>query len=185
MLLPLLHRGWVRNRDLIFSIQWPSGKLIDGKLGPLGVSVSNSEVPQARGSKLNIPPCLPPLSCVISPESPPSGVLSGFWWIFLSIEQSTLKMALQSTILSRKHGSLENLCQVKIFWNHFRDPIILEGCYELRNRHIRETWNTSFPKTTFDQHFLFLLVTNLSGVPFSSHSLFIHSIWGSHQNGLD
>lgn len=179
-----MHRGWVRNRDLIFSIQWPSGKLIDGKLGPLGVSVSNSEVPQARGSKLNIPPRrLSPVSSLLSlPHRECSQASDGSSWV---LEQSTLKMALQSTILSRKHGSLENLCQVKIFWNHFRDPIILEGCYELRSRHIRETWNISFPKTTFDQHFLFLLVTNLSGVPLSSHSLFIHSIWGSRQNGLD
>lgn len=95
----------------------------------------NSEVPQARSSELNIPPrhLSLPLYLVVSSHLsfPLSGVLWGSWWIFFSVEQSTLKMALQSTILSRKPGNLENLCQAKIFWNHFRDPIILEGCYEL------------------------------------------------------
>lgn len=104
------------------------------ELGLLGVWMCNSEVPQARSSELNIPPRH--LLCLYLVASshlsfPLSGVLWGSWWIFFSIEQSTLKMALQSTILSRKPGNLENLCQAKIFWNHFRDPIILEGCYEL------------------------------------------------------
>lgn len=92
-------------------------------------------MPRARSSKLNIPPSLfsLPLYLVVSSHLsfPLSGVLWGSWWIFLRIEQSMLKMALQSTILSRKPGNLENLCQAKIFGNHFRDPIILEGCYEL------------------------------------------------------
>lgn len=95
----------------------------------------NLEVPLARSSKLNISsfPLSLPLYLTVSshPSLPVSGVLRGSWWIFLSMEQSTLKMALQATILSRKPGNLENLCQAKIFWNHFRDPIILEGCYEL------------------------------------------------------
>lgn len=146
-------------------------------------------MPQARNSKLNIPPFVfsLPLYLVVSSHLslPLSEVLWGSWWIFLRIEQSMLKMALQSTILSRKPGNLENLCQAKIFGNHFRDPIILERCMSSRNRHIKKTWYISFAKTTFDQRLLFLPVANLSEVPFPSQNLFIHSIWDSHQRGLD
>lgn len=131
-------------------------------------------------------PCLLslPLYLVVSSHLslPLSGVLCGSWWIFLSIEQSTLKMALQSTILSRKPGNLENLCQAKIFWNHFRDPIILEGCYELLQLPHQKNL-----KYIICQNYVWPAFTlpNLSEVHFPSQNLFIHPIWGSHGHGLD
>lgn len=75
-------------------------------------------------------------------------------------------MALQPTVLPRKPGNLENLCQAKIFWNHFRDPIILEGCYELLQAPHQKNLKYIIHQNYLDQHLLFLLVTNLSKVPF-------------------
>lgn len=85
-------------------------------------------------------------------------------------------MALQPTVLPRKPGNLENLCQAKIFWNHFRDPIILEGCYELSQAPHQKNLKYILRQNYIDQHLLFLLVTNPPEVPFSSQKLCIHSM---------
>lgn len=125
--------SWVRNRGSALSVWWRRGMLAWIRI----VRCSDVQLRSAPGKKLGVKYPFPtPFSaslscCFIYLSFPLSGVLWGSWWIFFSIQQSTLKMALQSTILSRKPGNLENLCQAKIFWNHFRDPIILEGCYEL------------------------------------------------------